>query len=88
MEKTITEEYIIPQNLIDKDLWVVPPDYERKDGAKFVMNEDLNLKDRKYLVSVGQPLILRGGAKVAADKAKKVDKEEKKATTDVESVKE
>lgn len=82
MAKETIQEYIIPPDLLGKDLWLIKPDYHRDDGAKFVMDENLTLRDRKFLVSQGIKLVLRGGAKSAA-KAEISSK--KKVTTNQEA---
>jgi len=69
-------ELIIPFNLRGKDLWVEEPPYMRKDGAKFVMNDELSEKDREWLVECGIPLVERA-TKTVAKKKKTEEKTEK-----------
>lgn len=67
-------ELIIPFNIRGKDVWVAEPPYMRKDGAKFVMDDELSEKDREWLVECGIPMVERKTKMVAKKKEKKEDK--------------
>lgn len=45
MKKT----YYIPDELKGKVFYTKPPDYKRKDGGKFVLDDNLSQKDLSYL---------------------------------------
>lgn len=45
-------EYIILDQYKDCEVYTAKPDYDRKDGGKFVLNEDLSKKDLAYLYDV------------------------------------
>lgn len=78
----MTTKIIIPQNLRGKDIWSkdpnkVPADkggYFRKEGAKFVMDDELSQKDRQFLVDCGIALVVTEVK--APPKTKKKDKAE------------
>lgn len=46
------QEYIILDKYKGCDYYTAKPDYDRKDGGKFVLNEDLSKKDLEYLYDV------------------------------------
>ncbi len=45
-------EYIILDQYKDCTVYTAKPDYDRKDGGKFVLNENLSKKDLEYLYDV------------------------------------
>lgn len=45
-------EYIILSEYKDCEVYTAKPDYDRKDGGKFVLNENLSKKDLEYLYDV------------------------------------
>lgn len=45
-------KYSIKPEYVGKDVWTPRPPYERKDGAKFSLNEKLSQKDLAYLFEV------------------------------------
>ena len=76
-------EYIIPHDLIGKDVWVKDPNtlseeegsYYRKEGAKFVMNDELSDKDCAFLVSQGVRLVPKAQPKKVKESKKTKEKE-------------
>ena len=45
-------EYIILSDYKDCTVYTAKPNYDRKDGGKFVLNSDLSKKDLEYLYDV------------------------------------
>jgi hypothetical protein len=45
-------KYSIKPEYIGKEAWTSQPPYERKDGAKFTLNEKLSQKDLAFLFEV------------------------------------
>lgn len=74
-------KYIILDECKGCDVHAAPPDYHRKDGGKFVLDENLSIKDLDYLYNVVKYKgIIRIGkpSKPAEDKPKEETK--KKST--------
>ena len=54
MEKTAKPKYRILPEYMGQDAWTIQPKYDRKDGAKFTLDEKLSQTDLGYLFEVIQ----------------------------------
>ena len=52
MAKTAETKYKIVPEYAGLDAWTIPPKYERADGAKFTLDENLSQVDMGYLFEV------------------------------------
>ncbi len=76
-------DVIIPPELMGTDAYPAMPDYQRKDGARFTLDENLSVKDAKYLIEQGVKLAIRGEAAAPVKKSKAESKKAQEA--DVQS---
>lgn len=50
-------KYIIPHYLLNKDYYCKKPDWYRRDGGKFVINDQLLDREMDYVISQGLGII-------------------------------